>query len=126
LSFKSCFPNLQKKSVTQNSKISEINVGVVFRGNISTENILAAKFESPPFRFLDLRDDRAAFRAFKQVNPDLVSSFKNSLFSMTMQLGPERACKVLAWVGLRLSTAGSGFCGPGLAWWAGSGSGLQA
>jgi hypothetical protein len=31
-----------------------------------------------------------------------------------------------AQVGLRLYTAGSGFCGPGLAWWAGSRSGLPA
>jgi hypothetical protein len=41
-------------------------------------------------------------------------------------LGPERACKVRARVMLGLYTAGSGFRGPGLAWWGGSRSGLRA
>jgi hypothetical protein len=41
-------------------------------------------------------------------------------------VGPERACKVRTRVGLGLYTAGLGFCGPGLTWWADSGSGLRA
>jgi hypothetical protein len=42
--------------------------------------------------------------------------------------GPDRACKVQGRVGLGLGlyTAGSGFFGPGLDWWAGFGSGLRA
>jgi hypothetical protein len=40
--------------------------------------------------------------------------------------GPGRACKMRARVGLRLYIAGSGFCGPGLACFAGLGSGLLA
>jgi hypothetical protein len=46
------------------------------------------------------------------------------LFIMSIWVGPVRACKV--WVRVGLYTAGSGFCEPGLACWAGSGSGLWA
>jgi hypothetical protein len=44
--------------------------------------------------------------------------FENSLFKNPASvLGPVRACKVRARVGIGLYTAGSGFCRPGLAWW---------
>jgi hypothetical protein len=45
---------------------------------------------------------------------------------LSFHIGPDRACKVRAQVGLVLYTAVSGFCRPGLAWWEGSWSGLWA